>query len=62
MVTEKKKKVYLPSGGDIQVPESATEEDLKQTLVEVDPAVVNATYQENEDGSCSFVLTMGTKG
>lgn len=55
-------KVFLPSGGSIDVPKSAKKADLVKVCVELDPAVDGANLVDNEDGSKTFVREMGTKG
>jgi len=55
-------KVYLPSGGSIEAPAKATEEQLRSAVVEIDPAVEGSEFVKNDDGSVSFVHSMGTKG
>ncbi len=59
---EETKKVYLPSGGSIDVPVNATEDELRDICVEIDPLVPDSHLVHNEDGSLSFVKEMGTKG
>ena len=58
----KKIKVFLPSGGSVEVPAKAKESDIRDVCLELDPAVEGANLVANDDGSKTFVREMGTKG